>query len=125
MNVLFTQELAARAANSNSHVLANSVHPGAVQTELVRHIHAAVGSAIGSAASAWLLSAVGGVIWHPRDASLTTVYAAVSSDVRRRKVSGKYFTPIAREARPHAHARNATLQRWLWQASEVVTNTAM
>lgn len=124
-NVLFTQELATRESERNTHVLANAVHPGAVATDLPRHIAAATGSVVGRAASNWLLNVVSTMIWHPRDASLTAVYAAVSHDVRRRKVTGRYFTPIAREARPHAHARNATLQAWLWQVSEVVTNTAM
>jgi len=45
-------------------------------------------------------------------------YAAVSHDVRTARTTGKYFSPIAREVLPSMHARNTSLQEWLWKMSE-------
>jgi len=118
-NVLFVRELASRAGASG--VLANAVHPGGVETQLARHAEKFVAGIFGAAVQQYLTQKLLPlVLWHPRDASLTALYAAVSPAVREGKVSGKYFHPIARETRPDPHAFNATLQKMLWRMSEEV-----
>jgi len=119
-NVLFAQELAERAGPSG--ILVNAVHPGAVETNLGRNLESAIQATLGGAALDWLKQHVLPTsergLWHPKDASLTALYAAVSDEVRKGKVTGKYFHPIARPTTPHAHARNGTLQNWLWGVTE-------
>jgi len=116
-NVLFIQEYADRMGQLG--ILANAVHPGGVDTSLTRHLEVFVASIFGSAVQNYLTKTLlPSFAWHPRDASLTALYAAVSPAVRQGKVSGKYFHPIARETRPDPHAFNSTLQTMLWAMSE-------
>jgi len=116
-NVLFTQELADRVAASG--ILANAVHPGGVDTQLARHLEKVVSAMFGTQVQEYLTGKLlPAMAWHPKDASLTALYAAVSPAIREGKVTGKYFHPIARETAPDPHAFNATLQKMLWQMSE-------
>lgn len=120
-NVLFAQELAERLALQK--ILVNAVHPGGVDTELSRHIEDAIASVVGSDAKAWLKnnifpSADTGAMWHPRDASLTQLYAAISPEVKSQRITGKYYHPIARLTVPDPHTFNKTLQRGLWELTE-------
>ena len=108
--MLFAQELSERLAGVG--VFVNSVHPGGVDTELFRHIFDLIESKIGISIE-FLKGRMG--TWHPRDAALTQVYAAIASQV---KVSGRYFHPIARENKPDPHAQNKSLQKLLWSVTE-------
>ena len=128
-NVLFAQELAARAAAAFAErgvssggergvVLANSLHPGIVDSELVRHVAARVRRWLGDALTDATLAAFYARMWRPSDAALTSLFLAVSPAVRAGRVSGRYFHPIAREAVPDAHARDAALQTRLWEMTE-------
>eukprot|EP00658_Telonema_sp_P-2_P009753 TRINITY_DN13620_c0_g1_i1.p1 TRINITY_DN13620_c0_g1~~TRINITY_DN13620_c0_g1_i1.p1 ORF type:complete len:433 (-),score=118.76 TRINITY_DN13620_c0_g1_i1:282-1475(-) len=116
-NVLFAQELSARLQKDG--VLVNSIHPGAVDTDLPRHVVSAMQPWLGE----WLTEKIRDfvateMLWRPRDASLTQVYAAVSAEVKQKKLTGKYFHPIARVN--HAsdpHTFNTTLQSMLWEMS--------
>jgi NAD(P)-dependent dehydrogenase (short-subunit alcohol dehydrogenase family) len=86
-NVLFAQELATRVKGN---VLVNSIHPGAVDTDLGRHIIEFVASIFGSdAADFFKNNMMGGGVWHPRDAALTQVYAAVGPSLIAAKTTGK------------------------------------
>jgi len=123
-NVLFAQELSERWRSKG--VLANSLHPGVVDTELFRHIDETLEIYLGTTL-AWIVNTfvhprVYGGLWLPQDAALTQLYAAVSPQVRGDKISGKYFHPIARENAPGLHARNQTLQRQLWDITETFIN---
>ena len=113
-NVLFAQELAERYKDQN--VLVNSIHPGAVKTELGRHILDFKNPLLKSMVES--LKTTSQIVWDPRDAALTQLYAAVSPDIIRKRVTGKYFHPIAREAVTDPHAWNMTLQKQLWALSE-------
>mmetsp|Transcript_113970 Transcript_113970/g.317391 ORF Transcript_113970/g.317391 Transcript_113970/m.317391 type:complete len:380 (-) Transcript_113970:47-1186(-) len=118
-NVLFAQELSRRWKDKG--ILANSAHPGAVDTELGRHIEDAVRVYGGSTVADFMKKYVSpqgyGGTWHPKDAALTQLYLAISPEVRQGRVSGRYFHPIARETRTDPHARNATLQQHLWDTT--------
>jgi NAD(P)-dependent dehydrogenase (short-subunit alcohol dehydrogenase family) len=118
-NVLFAQELSDRLKADG--ILVNSVHPGGVDTNLGHHIVEAV-AAVSQTAADGLQSLkerhLSQVAWHPRDASLTQLYAAVGPALREQRITGRYFHPIARETRPDEHARDAELQQRLWSMSE-------
>lgn len=113
-NVLFAQELAVRVKAKG--ILVNSAHPGAVDTELARHIEAMLKKL--STSLAEKLKFINTVIWDPRDAALTQLYTSVGPSLRKQKISGKYYHPIARETRPDPHAFNASLQSHLWSLTE-------
>lgn len=115
-NVLFAQELAERSLHKG--ILSNAVHPGAVDTELGRHILPVLRATLGDRVTNAILESLQSAVWHPKDAALTQLYAAVSDEVREKKITGKYFHPIARQTQADPHARNATLQRELWRLTE-------
>lgn len=117
-NVLFAQQQAERLRSHN--VLVNVVHPGLVDTELARYMGESFQAQFPSVVA--LLNKLGlvqrlkelfsSLIWSPRDAALTQVYAAVSPSILAKHVTGKYFHPIARETLPErVHATNTTLQQ--------------
>jgi len=114
-NVLFAQELASRVKDSN--ILVNSIHPGGVDTELGRHIADMINK-VSSTAASTLKELIGNAAWHPKEASLTQIYASVGSSLKQNKVTGKYFHPIARLTTPDPHAQNMTLQKNLWSLTE-------
>lgn len=105
-NVLFTKELARRL--SHTHVTANCLHPGVVDTQ------------IGNKGTAWyagaawrLMTMILGVPLE--EGAKTSVYLASSLEVKG--VSGKYFDKC-REKKPSATSENVDLQKKLWQESE-------
>jgi len=114
-NVLFAQELAGRLQDKG--ILVNSAHPGAVDTELGRHIQAVI-SKFSPYLAEKLLSLVAEIVWHPRDAAFTQLFLSVGPSLRKQKITGKYFHPIARQTQPDAHAFNASLQKHLWSLTE-------
>jgi len=118
-NVLFAQELASRVREKG--ILVNSIHPGAVDTELQRHGIKMVRKFIGDTAAdllGHLMPNADRGFWHPKTAALTQVYAAVSEKLKKEKTSGKYFHPIARLTKPDPHTFNQTLQTGLWELTE-------
>lgn len=121
-NVLFAQELAERVKEKN--IVVNSIHPGGVDTQLARYVIDLLKGTFGQTVSDFVenhLAPKGGRgLWYPRDASLTQLYAAVSPKLRSRRITGKYYHPIARLTEPDPHCRNMTLQKMLWDMSEKV-----
>ena len=87
-------------------------------TNLGQHIKEVITSYAGEGVAAGVQDFLGQIMWHPKDASLTQIYAAVGPAIREGRVTGKYFHPIARETAPDPHARNATLQAQLWAMTE-------
>jgi len=114
-NVLFAQELAERMKSKN--ILVNSIHPGLVDTEIFRHMYDFLATFSATFAEKFQ-EVVSNAMWKPSDAALTQLYAAVGPSLKAQRVTGKYFHPIARETPPDLHARNATLQKMLWQLTE-------
>merc|ERR1712159_348074 len=121
-NILFAQELAERVKSKG--ILVNSIHPGGVDTDLTRHMLDAVRPIAGAAFADWMTRTTRRFVWHPKDAALTQVYAAVSDKIRKGGVTGKYFHPIARlNEKPDPHTFNKTLQHRLWELSVDITQT--
>ena len=92
-NILFSNKLARIMADKNISV--NSLHPGVIDTKLLR--------------KGW--GAMGGSLEEGAD---TSVYLATSENVKG--ISGKYFIN-RREHEPHATALNTQVQDQLWNYS--------
>jgi NAD(P)-dependent dehydrogenase (short-subunit alcohol dehydrogenase family) len=117
-NVLFGQELAERVKGKN--ILVNAIHPGGVDTQLGRHIMDAIATVSQTLADAFKKSAAA-FSWHPRDAALTQLYAAVGPSLKAKKITGMYYHPIARLTDPDLHAqgeRGKKLRKHLWTLTE-------
>jgi NAD(P)-dependent dehydrogenase (short-subunit alcohol dehydrogenase family) len=138
-NVLFAQELADRLQARKSNVLVNAHAPGAVRTNLLAHLVGQIspdgpifnsGGKLEETIGDWpryillkYIFPLHKVVWDPKDACLTQVYTAVADEVKREKITGKYFQSVARMIEPDTHCKNKTLQALLWTQSEKVTGS--
>ncbi|XP_044738480.1 retinol dehydrogenase 13-like [Chrysoperla carnea] len=108
-NILFTMELAKRLEGTG--VTVNAVHPGVVDTELIRHIDMLKNSLVAFFYKpfSWLLFKT------PIQGAQTTLYAALDPSLE--KVTGKYFSDVAeKEVAPQA--KDDVTAKWLWLVSE-------
>ena len=99
-NVLFTRELSKRL--EGSHVTANSLHPGAVRTDLERHF-------------TFLQTLMVPARWYmyksPEQGAQTSIYCAVSEEMEG--VSGKYLADCAiKEPSKGAQDDDAAMKLW-------------
>ncbi|CAB1338745.1 unnamed protein product, partial [Coregonus sp. 'balchen'] len=101
-NVLFARELARRLKGSS--VTVNSVHPGSVLSELVRH--STIMSLLFSLFSMFLKS--------PRQGAQTSIYCAVAEELH--SLTGKHFSDCA-PAFVAPQGRKEETARRLWDAS--------
>lgn len=106
-NILFTRELAKRLEGTG--VTANSLHPGAVRTELARHL----------TVMSVLLKPFFLFYKTPKSGAQTSIMLAVDPDLAN--VTGRYFADckIANES---AAAKNDEDAAWLWGISEKITS---
>lgn len=105
-NVLFTRELAKRLQGTN--VTANSLHPGAVRTELGRHL----------GLLRFLLTPFHLFFKSAKAGAQTSIMLAV--DPTLNNVTGKYFADCA-VAQESKAARCDETAAWLWDISEKIT----
>lgn len=107
MNVVFTYELARRLEGTG--VTANCLHPGVIQTNLLRNFSSVL-------QGAW--HAAGRFFKQPDDGAETPVYLASSAEVA--SVSGQYFRYCKTMGTCEASYDRET-QRRLWEESERLT----
>ncbi|XP_063080055.1 retinol dehydrogenase 12 [Engraulis encrasicolus] len=101
-NILFTRELAKKLRDSN--VTVNSVHPGSVRSELVRH----------STIMSLMFTFFGIFLKTPREGAQTSIYCAVAEELD--SFSGKHFSDCT-PAFVAPQGRSEDTQRKLWDAS--------
>ncbi|XP_018537160.1 LOW QUALITY PROTEIN: retinol dehydrogenase 12 [Lates calcarifer] len=101
-NVLFARELARRLKGTN--VTVNSVHPGTVNTDLVRH----------STLMTIFITFLSMFVKTPREGAQTTIYCAVAEELH--SVSGKHFSDCA-PAFVAPQGRSEDTARRLWDVS--------
>ncbi|MDP2712650.1 MAG: SDR family oxidoreductase [Solirubrobacteraceae bacterium] len=107
-NILFSGELARRLEGTG--VTANALHPGLARTSFGRNNGGAMRALMTVVqATPFAIS--------PRRGARTQIWLASAPEVER--VSGRYFV-ACRERRPSSSARDADLQRRLWNASEAL-----
>ena len=121
-NVLFAQEVADRVRDAP--VFANSLHPGAVRTELWDNMMSTLPKIESTDARLLqfvqlLLEYFKPSMWTAEEGALTQVYLAAADEVRERNIRGRYFHPQALEVIPSRRfAPNRTLQKALWAFTE-------
>ncbi|XP_001494622.5 retinol dehydrogenase 11 isoform X1 [Equus przewalskii] len=101
-NILFTRELARRLKGSS--VTTYSVHPGTVNSELVRH----------SSVMRWMWRLFSFFIKTPQQGAQTSLYCALTEGLE--SLSGNHFSDC-HVAWVSAKARNETIARRLWDVS--------
>lgn len=105
-NILFTRELANRLKGTN--VTANSLHPGAVRTELARNLSIMKYAAL----------PLHVVTKTPKSGAQTSIMLAVDPNLDG--VTGKYFADCAVTKESKAAQCDETAV-WLWEVSERLT----
>lgn len=108
-NVLFARELAKKLEGTG--VTVNSLHPGVVDTEIVRHM----GIFNNFFTSLLLRPLLWPFVKTAKSGAQTSIYAALDPDLE--KISGLYFSDC--EPKEVALvAQNDDLAKWLWSVSE-------
>lgn len=118
-NVLFSNELARRLPKN---VVSNSLHPGFVDTNIFWRLHYFFRNKIpvvGAAMSSMFQSMQDNVMWSSEEGALTQVYAAASTEVMSKGLTGKYLHPIGQIVEP-APAATEENQILLWELSEKI-----
>jgi len=109
-NILHANELARRLKEEGVEITANSVHPGTIATNLLRH-HSFL-NVLGSTLCKFWLKNV------PQGAA-TQCYVALHPQVKG--ISGEYFMD-SNNAKASSHAQDAELAKKLWDFSLSMTN---
>ncbi|GLH14455.1 Retinol dehydrogenase 11 [Gryllus bimaculatus] len=104
-NVLISNEFARRLSGTG--VTVNSLHPGAVKTEVYRNLPAAMATIVDFGAGLFMKT--------PTDGAQTTIHLAVSEKVEG--VTGSYFSDC-KEKRMAKAAYDVNLARAIWEKSE-------
>lgn len=107
--VIFTRELAKRLEGTG--VTANSLHPGTVRTDLLRHLPAYLRLP---------LNAIGAIFFKsPEEGAQTLIHCSVSRSID--DVTGRYFSECA-IAEESKRALDDNLALELWKKSEKITS---
>eukprot|EP00842_Homolaphlyctis_polyrhiza_P001356 jgi/Hompol1/2220/HPOL_005891-RA len=116
-NILFTRELNRRYGDKG--IFCNAIHPGVVQTELLRGPKESYGI------SSWfffLSPIVDFVEWTfsltPKDGALTQIYCAASNKIVEENIRGEYLIPFGKVDLGSAHSRDPELAKKLWEWTE-------
>ncbi|CAO3682998.1 unnamed protein product [Umbelopsis vinacea] len=109
-NILFTRELAKRLeARAVENLYVNCNHPGAVATDLQRHV------------AGFFYDIIGKLLFvTPEEGAITQMYLATSPEIEEKSIKGKYFVPYGKEATPNKHSTSEENQIQLWDFSEKI-----
>ncbi|CAG8596698.1 9029_t:CDS:2 [Dentiscutata heterogama] len=104
-NILFTNELNKRYLEGER-VYANSLHPGLVDTNMLRRNDI-------SLPENYVSSAIS-----PEDGAITTLYCATSPEIEEKNYRGRYFDPYGIEGEKSSYAKDDDLAKRLWEFTE-------
>ncbi|KAL9406470.1 hypothetical protein Peur_003442 [Populus x canadensis] len=110
-NILHASELARRLKEEGEEITANSLHPGAIHTNLLRH--QGFVNAIFSLFGKYMTKNV-------QQGAATTCYIALHPQVKG--MSGNYFMD-SNIAEPSSQAKDTELAKKLWDFSLIITDT--
>ncbi|CAG8509138.1 25461_t:CDS:2 [Gigaspora rosea] len=105
-NILFTDEFNRRYLEGGQ-VYANSLHPGLVDTPLLRR----------SVSETLISSSIS-----PEDGAITTLYCATSPEIEEKNYRGRYFVPFGIEGEKSSYAKDDDLAKRLWEFTENLIN---
>ncbi|XP_046617480.1 retinol dehydrogenase 13-like isoform X1 [Neodiprion virginianus] len=109
-NILFTNELARKLQGTG--VTANAVHPGIVDTDIIRHM----GFYNSTFSKIFLYPFAWPFIKTPKQGAQTCIYAALDPSLK--DVSGTSLSSNCEEADTAPQAKDEKLAKWLWLTSE-------
>lgn len=119
-NCLFSLELSRRCTSLGIPVTSNSMHPGIVDTELIRYVFPqALDRSLPFSGLRPVVTKLLG-LKTPKQGASTSVYLANSSEMEG--LTGGYYED-SRKANPSARATDTELSFKLWAVSEELTNT--
>lgn len=120
-NCLFSYELSRRCREASLKVTANCMHPGIVDTQLIRYIlpQAMAEKSNFLGLRSFILNILG--LKTPEEGASTAVYLASSNLLEG--ISGFYFEDCERKD-PSSQAQNGKLATKLWEVSEKLTETS-
>ena len=123
-NILFAQELQERVLSKGiKNMIVTAVHPGAVGTNLGRHIIKEFPRFMQPhVEKLFHYFAKRHLVWEPDDAALSQIFAMTSPMLAKtpEHYRGKFIVPLARLGTTPVHATNMTLQRSLWKLTESI-----
>jgi retinol dehydrogenase-12 len=124
-NVLFSNYISSMVKKDGfSGVLSNALHPGVVNTGIWENTGPILRKNLPAPVASLLLWMFDGVrtslMWESDEGALTQIYLAASTDVLKKKITGKYFHPIAKEMVPNPLAVDETLLKEFWNFSEAI-----
>ncbi len=103
-------------------VFSNSLHPGAVDTNIweagIEKLRLNVPEVVFDFLLPIITAIRRNVMWEGEAGTLTQLYAATSSEIIKNKITGKYFHPIGQVVEPVHYATNETIQDQFWAFSE-------
>lgn len=111
-------------------VYVNTCHPGAVATDLGRHLEERVESIFGEAAKEHIKAAVMTLLLSPTQGALTQLFLATSPRVVDESIRGQFWLPVARHPGDHGFrfgqkvsdlAMDLDLAEELWDFSVAAT----
>ncbi|CAA7037463.1 unnamed protein product [Microthlaspi erraticum] len=111
-NVLHANELAKKLKEDGANITANSLHPGAIATNIGRHLNIYFAGAVGAVVK-YVLKSV------PQGAA-TTCYVALHPEVSG--VTGEYFLD-SNIAKPLPLAKDSELAKKVWDFSNKLTDS--
>ncbi|KAF0392042.1 NADP-binding protein [Gigaspora margarita] len=108
-NILFTDELNRRYLEGEQ-VYANTIHPGLVDTPMLRKNDL-------SFSETFLSSSIS-----MEDGAITTLYCATSPEIEEKNYRGRYFVPFGIEGEKSSYAEDDDLAKRLWEFTENLIN---
>ncbi|KAI8802832.1 hypothetical protein BJ742DRAFT_831580 [Cladochytrium replicatum] len=117
-NILFSKSIAEKYEGKQ--IWVNSVHPGVVDTELLRGPYALAEQAGWKAKPLVFLGKLFMPLMqiNPQQGALTTLYAATSTEIVEKDYRGQYFVPYGKLEKPAPLAESKELRDKLWAFSE-------
>ncbi|KAI8802843.1 hypothetical protein BJ742DRAFT_831647 [Cladochytrium replicatum] len=115
-NILFSKSLADKLAGKQ--VWVNAIHPGFVNTELMRGPYALANSWYTRPFVALSKMVMPFISLTPQQGALTQLYAATSPEIEQKEYRGQYFTPLDKLTTPSPAAEDKALRDKLWEFSE-------
>lgn len=121
-NLLFSNEVAARAKEKGVRVLSNAAHPGAVDTMIWERPVELVKKSLPPFLQPPVLRLIEqirkGAMWTSEEGARTQTYLAAAPEIAEQGIAGRYYHPVTSMVPTSPQAQNATLQKALWAFSE-------